>query len=102
MISMRPPQHGQAGSLQLAALSAGSLRGFGAASSSRARAMFVGAARFGEQAVVTDAVEALGQHVDAEAADELVGCERRSLVSVAALDPVILPFEDDTSLIEGD
>src|SRR6185436_18069485 len=60
------------------------------------------AARFGEQAVVADAVEALGQHVDEEAADELVGCERHRLVSVAALDPVILPFEDDTSLVECD
>ena len=28
----------------------------------------------GEQAVVADAVEALRQHVDEEAADELVGC----------------------------
>ena len=32
----------------------------------------VGARAFGEQAVVTDAVQALGQDVDQEAADELV------------------------------
>ena len=30
----------------------------------------VGASAFGEQAVVADAVQALGQHVDEEAADE--------------------------------
>ena len=36
----------------------------------------VGASVFGEQAVVADAVQALGQHVDEEATDELVGGER--------------------------
>ncbi|SRR6266480_5840870 len=54
-----------------------------------------GARAFGEQAVVADAVQALGQHVDEEATDELVGGERHGLVSIAALDAVVLPLEGD-------
>ena len=62
----------------------------------------VGARAFGEQAVVADAVEAFWQHVDEEAADELVGGERHALVSIAALDAVVLPLEGDALLVEGD
>src|SRR5215468_4677049 len=62
----------------------------------------VGASAFGEQAVVADAVQAFGQHVDEEAADELVGGERHALVSIAALDAVILPLEGDAALVAGD
>jgi hypothetical protein len=62
----------------------------------------VGARAFGEQAVMADAVEAFWQHVDEEAADELVGGERHGLVSLAALDAVILPLEGDALLVEGD
>jgi hypothetical protein len=36
----------------------------------------VGASAFGEQAVVADAMQAFWQHVDEEAADELVGGKR--------------------------
>ena len=61
-----------------------------------------GARAFGEQAVVADAVQAFWQHVDEEAADELVGGERHGLVSIVSLDPVILPLEGDASLVEGD
>jgi len=61
-----------------------------------------GAGAFGEQAVVTDAMQALGQHVDEEAADELEGGERHLLVSISALDAVILPLEGDAALVEGD
>jgi hypothetical protein len=43
----------------------------------------VGARAFGEQAVVTNAVQTLGQDVDQEAADELVCGERHALVSMA-------------------
>src|SRR5438046_2958178 len=39
----------------------------------------------GEQAVVADAVEAVGQHVEQEAADELVGRERHALDPRATL-----------------
>src|SRR3984893_16106980 len=62
----------------------------------------VGARAFGEQAVVTDSVQAFWQHVDEEAADELVGGERHAFVSIAALDAVVLPREGDGLLIEGD
>ena len=62
----------------------------------------VGAGGFGQQAVMADAMEALWQDVDEEAADELVGCERHALVAVAAFDPVILPPEGDAGVIECD
>jgi len=57
---------------------------------------------FGEQAVVADAVQALWQDVDEEVADELVGGERHLLVSIAALDAVILPLEGNALLVAGD
>ena len=40
------------------------------------------------------------QDVDEEAADELVGCERHQLVSIAAFDPVVLPLEGDAVPVE--
>jgi hypothetical protein len=59
----------------------------------------VGAGPSCEQAVVADAVETLWQDVDEEAADELVCGERHSLLTVAALDTVILPSESDAVLL---
>ena len=56
----------------------------------------------GEQAVVADAMEACGQHVHQETADELIRRERHDLVALGALDPVVLPFESDAFLIAGD
>src|SRR6516162_1774645 len=56
----------------------------------------------GKKAVVTDAVKSVGQHVDQEATDELVGVERHQLVAGVALGPVILPFEGDALAVEGD
>ena len=55
----------------------------------------------GEEAVMTDAVEPVGQYVDQEAADELVGVERHELVAGVALGPVILPFESHALAVEG-
>src|SRR6516225_2329732 len=55
----------------------------------------VGASWAGQQAVVTDAVKALWQHVHQEAADELVGIERHHPVSLPPVEAVILPFEGD-------
>ena len=51
---------------------------------------------------MADAMEALWQDVDEEAADELAGWERHALVAVAAFDPVILPPEGDAGVIECD
>jgi hypothetical protein len=60
------------------------------------------AGALGEQAVVANAVQAFGQHVDEEAADELVCSERHTLVSIAALDALVLPLEGDALSVEGD
>src|SRR5215468_7002659 len=61
-----------------------------------------GAIAAGEQAVVADAVEALGQDVDEEAADELADVERHGGVAAWSLDPVVLDLEGDTPLVERD
>src|SRR5262249_36920656 len=62
----------------------------------------VGAGGLGQQAVVADAEEALGQDVDEESADELVCGECHALVSISALDTVVLPLEGDAVLVECD
>src|SRR5450432_3567930 len=62
----------------------------------------VGAGAPRQQAVVADAVEAPWQHVDEEAADELVCREGHPLLTVAAFDPVILPPEGDAVPVESD
>jgi len=62
----------------------------------------VGAEGFGQQAVMADAVESVWQHMDQETADELVGCERHHLVSIAAFDPVVLPLESNGLVVECD
>src|SRR5439155_22752707 len=41
----------------------------------------------GEQSIVSDAMEALWQHVDQEASDELLGRQRHRLVAARPLDP---------------
>ena len=55
----------------------------------------------GEETVVRDAVETVGQDVDQKAADELVGIEPHKLVASVELGPVILPFESDALAVEG-
>src|SRR5215471_980577 len=62
----------------------------------------VGPFGIGEEAVVTDAMKSVGQDMDQEAADELVGVERHKLIASVALGPVILPFESDALAGEGD
>jgi hypothetical protein len=54
-----------------------------------------------EQAIVSDAVEACGQHVDEKAADELVAGERHHLVALGAFEPVVLPLEGDAFLVQA-
>ena len=56
----------------------------------------------GEEAVVSNAVETVGQDVDQKAADELVGVECHELVAVVGLGPVILPFERHALAVEDD
>ena len=62
----------------------------------------LGAPAVGEETVVSDAVETVGQDVNEKAADELVGVERHKLVASAELGPVILPFESHALAVEGD
>jgi hypothetical protein len=58
-----------------------------------------GAIAVGEQSIVADAVQTLGQHVRQEAPNELVGWQRHGLIPVRPLDPVILPLESDAGLV---
>src|SRR5450756_1875015 len=53
----------------------------------------LGAPSAGKQTVVANAVEAVRQHVDEEAADELVAGERHDLGPLASLGAVVLPLE---------
>src|SRR5580704_6334781 len=62
----------------------------------------IGARAAGEETVVADAVEAFGQHVGEEAADELVGTERHELGSFGRVDAVVLPLEGDAVVVERD
>ena len=55
----------------------------------------------GEQAIVTDAVEALRQYVEQETADELVGGEGHDLLAVGAGAAIILVAERDAGLVEA-
>ena len=53
----------------------------------------------GEQPVVADAMQALGQNMDQKASDELVPRQRHGLVPAVPLDSIILPFEGDAGLV---
>jgi hypothetical protein len=62
----------------------------------------LGSARVGEEPIVTDAMETGGQHMEQEAADELVDGERHDLEAPAFLGAVILPPERHASIVERD
>ena len=55
----------------------------------------LGAVGVGEEPVVADAVEALGQHMQEKAADELVRVKPHRLPAVRTVDAIILPAERD-------
>src|SRR5687768_18359385 len=93
MMIMRPPQHGHGGR------DAG---GSSAPASASSDSSCGGAAAIGEQAVVADAMEAAGQHVNEKAADELVAGQRHDLVPLPALGAVVLPPEGDAGVVAGD
>src|SRR5271166_6367682 len=65
-----------------------------------------GALWAGEEAVVADAMEAVWQHVQEEAADELGGVERHRLypgfVGRLAAGAIVLPAEGDVLVVEPD
>ena len=52
--------------------------------------------------VVANAVEAAGQHVNEETANELGDGKRHRLLPIATFDPVILPFERHGAVSERD
>src|SRR5208282_5128228 len=52
-----------------------------------------------EQPIVSDAMEALWQHADQEAPDELVGRQRHRLVAGRPFDPIVFVVEGDTLLV---
>jgi hypothetical protein len=60
------------------------------------------AGRAGEQAVMTDAMEAAWQDMQQEAADELVRLERHDLLALRTWAAIILVPERDAIFVEGD
>ena len=56
----------------------------------------------GEQAVMADTVEALGQDMEQEAADELVRAERHDLLPGDAFAAIVFVAEGDAGLVEAD
>lgn len=56
----------------------------------------------GEQAVVTDAMEAAREDVEQEAADELVGRERHGALALDTIAAIVLVAEGDSGLVAGD
>jgi hypothetical protein len=61
-----------------------------------------GAVVVGEQPVVADAMEAPGQHVHQEPADELVRRERHRLPAARTFDAIVPPAERHATIISGD
>ena len=61
-----------------------------------------GAVAIGEEAVVSDAVEAQRQDMNEEASDELVRRECHDLLAVASLGAGVLPLEGDALVVEAD
>ena len=61
-----------------------------------------GAVAVGIQAIVTDAVEALGKDVHQETTDELEGIERHCLPAIRPIKAIVLPTELDAGIIGGD
>ena len=47
----------------------------------------------GKQAIVADAMEALGEDVHQEAADELEGMERHCLPAIGLIAPIVFPMQ---------
>src|ERR1700731_4787128 len=60
------------------------------------------AAAAGEQAVMAEAMESARQHVNEKTADELGRIERRRLVAIVSIDPIVFPFEGHARLGERD
>src|SRR5207253_11164807 len=62
----------------------------------------VGSRAAGEQAVVTDTVEAVWQDVDQEAADELADGQYHDLLAITTMGTIVLPSEGDAVVADCD
>src|SRR5204862_8204953 len=62
----------------------------------------LGAAAVGQETVVADAMESVGQYVNEEATDELVDGERHQLGALAFLRSIVLPLEGHAGIVERD
>src|SRR5262245_43248385 len=106
MTIMRPPQRGQGGgswSEEVAAvlsLLACAVRGDGTLRARRQSSSWSARWAIGEQAVVTDAMEAGWEDVEQEAADELAGVETHHLAPMTAVLAIVLPAETDMGRVK--
>ena len=55
----------------------------------------------GEQSIVTDAMKARGQHVQQEAAHELIGRQAHRFEACTPVFAIVLPAEGDTTIVQG-
>src|SRR5450631_2095228 len=53
-----------------------------------------------EQSIVADAMKSGGQHVQQEAAHELLGTQRHCFVAGSTVSPVVLPAEGDAAIVQ--
>src|ERR1700694_1274640 len=67
-----------------------------------AKRELVGAMSVGKEAVAANAMEAIRQHVEQEAADELGDRDAHNLALVSTTFPVVLPVEADVGIVEID
>ena len=104
MMNMRPPQQGHGrGSVRFVGRRGIGLFGAGWHGEQLACLGDVGGAcAAGEQAVVTDAVEAPWQDVHQEPPDELVRRERHGFPAARTFDAIVLPAERHATVIGGD
>ena len=105
MIRIGPPQHGH-GSRRVSGMGSADVSGAATGSASPQQVPDLRDVGFatgtGQQAVVPDTVEAVGQDMDHETADDLIGGQLHDPLSVAGLDAVILPAERDGLGISAD
>jgi len=52
----------------------------------------------GKQPIVADAVEAFGEDMHEETADELMGLERHRLPAIGSIEPIVLPAKRHAAL----
>jgi hypothetical protein len=105
---MRPPQDGHGGRWSVGAVAVALVVGSGSVWRLGGGEQLpdtgdvgpAGGAR--EEPVVADAMEALGQDMEQEAADELVRRERHGLVAIAPFEAIVLPCEGDALVVGRD